>query len=72
VEGFEVDALWPEQRLVVELDGYWFHHTRSAFERDRVRDSALQLAGYRVVRITWRRMERDARSTMEMLRRLLA
>lgn len=72
VDGFEVDALWPGQRVVVELDGYSFHHTRNAFERDRVRDASLQLAGYRVVRITWRRMEGDARATVEMLRQFLA
>jgi Transcriptional regulator, AbiEi antitoxin len=29
VEGLEVDALWPEQRLIVELDGYAFHHDRA-------------------------------------------
>jgi hypothetical protein len=35
VAGLEVDAVWPEQKLVVELDGYAFHNTRRAFERDR-------------------------------------
>jgi very-short-patch-repair endonuclease len=72
VEGFEVDALWSDQRVVAELDGYAFHHSRGAFERDRARDASLQLAGYKVVRITWRRMQRDAQASGEMLRRLLA
>ena len=49
VEGLEVDALWPEQRLIVELDGYAFHRTRASFESDRARDATLQLAGYRVL-----------------------
>jgi hypothetical protein len=40
VSGLEVDAIWPEQKLVVELDGYAFHNTRRAFERDRARDLA--------------------------------
>ena len=47
VAGFEVDAVWPDRGLVVELDGYAFHRTRAAFERDRVRDAKLQLAGLR-------------------------
>src|SRR4051794_20200536 len=37
VEGLEVDALWSNERLVVELDGYAFHKGRAAFERDRAR-----------------------------------
>ena len=50
VPGWEVDAYWPAQNLVVEVDGWNFHHTRQAFERDRRKDAALQTAGYRVVR----------------------
>lgn len=57
--GHEVDALWPRQRLIVELDGYRFHRGRAAFERDRARDVDLHLAGYRVLRITSRRLDRD-------------
>ena len=56
VEGHEVDALWPEERLVVELDGYEFHRTRRAHERDRRRDDDLALVGYDVVRLTWSRL----------------
>jgi very-short-patch-repair endonuclease len=41
---------------VVELDGYAFHSDRAAFERDRERDARLQLAGYRVLRVTHRRL----------------
>ena len=73
VEGFVVDALWPEQKLIVELDGYAFHGTtRSAFERDRVRDADLQRAGYRVLRLTWRRLHEDPGPVAATLRALLA
>ncbi len=53
LHGFNVDFLWPEQRLVIEIDGYRFHRDREAFERDRRRDQVLVAAGYRVIRITW-------------------
>ena len=60
VAGHEVDAFWPAQRLVVEIDGYRYHGTRRAFERDRRKDADLQAAGYRVVRITYRRLRYEA------------
>ena len=56
VAGYEVDALWPGQRLVAEVDGYAFHAHRAAFERDRLRDADLQTAGLRVLRFTWRQL----------------
>lgn len=72
IEGIEVDAAWPGRRLVVELDGYEFHRTRARFEDDRSRDGELQVAGYRVVRITHRRLELDAAGVARVVRRLLA
>jgi very-short-patch-repair endonuclease len=53
VEGFEVDALWWHERVVLEFDSYAFHATRVAFERDRRRTAALQRARYVVLRTTW-------------------
>lgn len=71
VAGHEVDAVWPPQRLVVELDGYAFHRTRAAFERDRARDVALQLAGYKVLRFTHRRLSREPAAIATTLRELI-
>ena len=48
VEGELVDALWREERVIVEADGYEFHKSRARFEADRRRDAKLLLAGYRV------------------------
>jgi very-short-patch-repair endonuclease len=53
---YEVDFLWLPQRLIVEMDGYRYHASRRAFERDRLRDAELQAAGYRVMRVTWRQV----------------
>lgn len=69
--GFEVDALWPRERLIVEMDGFAFHRHRAAFERDRARDAAMQAAGYRVIRITHRRLESEPASIASEVRRLL-
>ena len=55
--GFEVDAYWPQERLVVEADGYEFHRDRVAFENDRARDASLVALGFRVIRVTWRQLD---------------
>lgn len=70
--GWEVDAYWPAHRLVVEVDGWTYHRTRHAFERDRRKDAELQTAGYRVVRITWRRLTTEPYSLTAQLGALLA
>jgi predicted transcriptional regulator of viral defense system len=59
VGDYEADLLWRDQRLVVELDSWKHHGTRAGFERDRRRDADLQLAGYRVLRLTWRQITRE-------------
>jgi very-short-patch-repair endonuclease len=69
---FEVDCLWREQRVVGELDGWQTHRSRSAFERDRVRDARLQLADYAVIRITDARISGDAAGLELDLRGLLS
>jgi predicted transcriptional regulator of viral defense system len=71
VAGIEVDALWPGQRLVVELDGYDYHRPRAAFERDRERDERLLLAGLRVVRFTAKRLRQHPVAIERTIRRML-
>jgi len=68
----ELDARWPDQRLVVECDGFAAHGTRAAFERDRARDRELIVAGWRVIRITWRQLTDDADVIVRQIARLLA
>jgi very-short-patch-repair endonuclease len=68
---YEVDMLWRAPRLIVELDGRAFHDHASAFERDRERDATLVAAGYRVVRVTWRRLADDPDREAKRLRALL-
>lgn len=71
VADFQVDVLWPAERLVVELDGFAFHNHRAAFERDRVRDAALAVAGYRVLRLTHRRLLAESDAVVEEIKFLL-
>ena len=52
----ELDVIWREEKLIVECDGFATHGTRRAFEADRARDRELVVAGWRVVRVTWRQL----------------
>jgi very-short-patch-repair endonuclease/predicted transcriptional regulator of viral defense system len=54
VDGVEVDLLWRDERLIVEVDDYRYHADRHAFQADRDRSNALQLRGFVVLRVTWR------------------
>lgn len=64
VEGFEVDLLWPEQRLIVEVDGREYHGGDHAFEGDRTRDGVLMAAGFRTMRVTWRQIANEPQALM--------
>jgi hypothetical protein len=68
----EVDCVWAERRLIVELDSRTYHGTSVAFERDRGRDRGLQAAGWRVVRVTERAMREGPAALGADLRALLS
>ena len=68
VDRFEVDFLWCDERLIVEVDGWESHRTRSAFEEDRARDVQLAVLGYEVLRFTWRQITSDPRGIAGTIR----
>jgi very-short-patch-repair endonuclease len=71
IEGYLCDFVWREQRLVVETDGRRAHGTAGARQRDPVRDADLQIAGWRVIRITSVRLFRQPDAVADQLKRLL-
>jgi very-short-patch-repair endonuclease len=68
----QVDAYWPEHRLVVELDSYAFHRSRADLKRDADKQADLELAGHRVTRLTWDEVVARADRTLRRLHRLLS
>ncbi|HSI79214.1 MAG TPA: type IV toxin-antitoxin system AbiEi family antitoxin domain-containing protein [Solirubrobacterales bacterium] len=58
LDRYEVDFLWRDHRLVLEVDGFATHSSRASFEADRVRDARLAAFGYAVIRVTWRQLVR--------------
>jgi very-short-patch-repair endonuclease len=64
---YTLDVLWPEARLVVEIDTYETHGTRHSFEADRERDGYLLGKGLRTRRVTprqWRERPKTLRSQL--------
>jgi very-short-patch-repair endonuclease len=53
------DVVFERQRLIVEFDGWAYHGDRVAFENDRYRRNELEVAGYRVLNVTWRQVKED-------------
>jgi very-short-patch-repair endonuclease len=71
VDGYEADFVWRTARLIVETDGHAAHGTRAAFEQDRIRDADLTAAGWRVIRVTYRRLPTQPAAVADQLVRLL-
>ncbi|MDN5761718.1 MAG: endonuclease domain-containing protein [Microlunatus sp.] len=62
-----LDVGFAEQMLAIEIDGRQYH-LDDAFERDRWRQNRLVLAGWRVLRFTWKMLEEDAERVIAMVR----
>ena len=69
--GYEVDCHWPEQRLVVELDGGAFHGDPLARARDVSKDRVLRAAGFRVFRFDYDPVEDSPELVVEQVSRAL-
>ena len=66
-----LDFVWPEHRVVVEVDGWEAHRTRAAFQQDRTTTNALQLDGFVVLRFTWEDVNRRPALVAAQVRRAL-
>ena len=71
VAGYEVDAVFDDERLIVELDGWETHQDRTSFESDRERDAATLAAGFVTVRVTWDRFHNDPAREAARLQEIL-
>lgn len=69
IDHLTVDALFPEQRVIVEIDPWHTHGDPGAFATDRARDRHLLAAGYRTARIP---PDQLTAATAAELRRILA
>ena len=67
-----VDIAFRRERLAVEIDGRLHHDTSEVFETDRVRQNALVIAGWDVLRFTWSRLVNEPGAFVHEIRQTLA
>lgn len=56
---WEVDCLWREHKLVVEIDSFLYHRGSVAFHEDHARDLGLRRRGYTVLHFTEKQLESE-------------
>lgn len=66
-----VDFVWRGGKVVVEIDGYYWHSSRFQFSFDRRRDYELLISGYRVMRIPHDELLSNPSLALEKIRRLV-
>lgn len=71
VAGHRVDALYPEEKLIIELDSWRFHRDRHSFETDRERDADTSAEGYLTLRLTWHRLTHQPDDEAARIHRIL-
>lgn len=72
LHGYEVDVYFPNERLIVELDGWPFHRDKSTFESDRDRDATMLMHQIATLRITYDRFDDDPDREAARLHQILA
>lgn len=68
IAGWEVDALFREQRIAVELDGVGNHRTPAQITRDRRKELALRKAGLQTVRYSGEQLDERVEVLAELRR----
>ena len=67
-----VDIAFVEARLAVEVDGFAWHRTPRQLAADHERHNRLQLAGWRVLRISVRQLRSDPQGVVAQVKTALA
>jgi Protein of unknown function (DUF559) len=68
---YEIDCLWEDRRVAIELDGGGAHGTKKAFHDDRERDRILTAEAFTTARITWDHIQDTPDQVASDLRRIL-
>ncbi|MBV9415476.1 MAG: DUF559 domain-containing protein [Solirubrobacterales bacterium] len=70
--GYVADAVFVDERVIVELDSKEFHMGAIPFEADRDRDADMLAHGYVTIRMTWERIDQRPQREARRLHKILA
>jgi len=70
--GYVPDCIWRRQRLIVELDGAFYHRGYEKAEMDRARDNHLKALGWEVLRFSWRMVVKQPDTVAAQIESILA
>ena len=71
-EGKEIDFLYREPKVAIELDGGAAHGTPAAVDHDRRKDAYMRSKGYEVLRYSWWQIEEDTEAVIAEISAKLA
>jgi pyruvate formate lyase activating enzyme len=69
---YVADAALPDQRLDIEVDGFWHAESPEVKRSDRIRDLTLEENGWRVLRIWSRDLFAHEDSTVDLIREAIS
>jgi very-short-patch-repair endonuclease len=69
--GYERDAVFPAEKVIVEIDPWGTHNSYQSFEADRERDASAAEHGHLTIRVTEARLHNDPDREAARLRRIL-
>jgi very-short-patch-repair endonuclease len=71
IDQWEIDCFWPDQKVALELDGRTYHVAAGDMERDRLKDTKLQIMAIKPMRVTGERWDLDRPGVYDDLMKLL-
>jgi len=71
VQGYILDAAWPQLRVGAEVDGWYKYSQKDQFHRQLQRDALLAASGWRVPHFMWTDVVRRENYVVSVLRRTL-
>lgn len=65
---YRLDFCWPELMLAIEVDGWMYHSSFAAFQRNKTRRNSMSVAGHLVLEYTWTHVTKQQAAVIREIR----